>query len=179
MLLLLERKYCGSFRLTLLPQPLVSSVFILSVDFSGPEAQVSIRVSHYGILEGLQLVKYLVAQSLVIFNVLIIFLDVANSVRTIVRSGEYDVTKLIEPFVDFICAALVILYVTLMFRSVPGSAESAAHVLKGLEGIPWSNPDVQLQVKSCVRYAHDSAKLLLLIISRRPHMHQDQILETI
>ena len=157
-------------------------MLILSVDFSGPEAQVSIQVSHYGILEGLQLTQYLVAQSLVLFNILIMLVDVAHSVTREVRSSKYDVTKLIEPFVDFMCAALVIIYVILMFRSVPGSAASAAQVLKGLEGIPWSNPDVRLQVKSCVRLAHDSVydsatKFLMLL--RRPHMHQDQILETI
>ena len=131
-------------------------MLILSVDFSGPEAQVSIQVSHYGILEGLQLTQYLVTQSLVLFNILIMLVDVAHAVSREVRSSKYDVTKLIEPFVDFMCAALVIIYVILMFRSVPGSASSAAKVLQGLEGIPWSNPDVRLQVKSCVRSAHDS-----------------------
>jgi hypothetical protein len=123
-------------------------VLILSVDFSGPEAQVSIQVSHYGILEGLQLTQYLVTQSLVLFNILIMLVDVAHAVSREVRSSKYDVTKLIEPFVDFMCAALVIIYVILMFRSVPGSASSAAKVLQGLEGIPWSNPDVRLQDKA-------------------------------
>jgi len=151
--------YHGTLRLTLLPYPLVSLVLILSVDFSGPEAEVSISVSHYAILEGAKLTQYMVAQSLVLFNILIMLGDIASAVYSFigeVRSGEFNVNKMIEPLVDFMCAAMVIVFIILMFRSLPGSAASTTQVLKGLEGIPWSNPDVQLKVTSRMCFAPDS-----------------------
>jgi ABC-type Na+ efflux pump permease subunit len=158
----LERKYYGTLRLTMLPYPLVSLVLILSVDFSGPEAQVSISVSHYAILEGAHLTLYMVVQGLVIFNVLIMLGDIAFAVYGFIgdyRSGKYDKNKLIEPFIDFMCAGAVVVYVFLMMQSMRGSADSTAQVLQGLEGIPWSNPAMQLQVNSRMRFAHDSFRV--------------------
>ena len=123
---------------------------MISVDFSGPEAEVSVSVSHYGILEGANLDQYLVAQSLVLFNIMVMLLDVCLTVYEFIKDARseerLDTSKLLEPVVDFLCAAMVVVYVILMFQQKPKSAESTALILNSLDGIPWSSPDVVLEV---------------------------------
>jgi len=153
--------FITAFRLILLFQPPLCSVLLISVDFSGPEAVVSVTVSHYGILEGDFLKHYLVAQSLVLFNIMVMLLDVFLTVFHLIKDARIkgetlDVSKLLEPAVDFVCAAMVVVYVCLMFQQKPMSAQSTALILNSLEGIPWSSPNVLLQVFLCMSFKHDS-----------------------
>jgi hypothetical protein len=49
------------------------------------DVETEIKVDHYNIVEGDQLQQYLIVQSIVLFNVLILLIDVIISLRKSVR----------------------------------------------------------------------------------------------
>jgi hypothetical protein len=150
------------------PSTGVVTVLTIAADFSASEAAVetSILVNHYGILEGAALAKYCVLQSVVLLNVAIMFFDVfitiSKSVRDWGSQGGFQLSIVVEPFIDFLCGVLVLVYTSLVLLQKTSSAEQTAHILdvsslfrtrslcilNSLDSTPWSSSSVPMQEKT-------------------------------
>ena len=109
------------------PRQGLTTVLNIHADFSAAvAASVSFEVMHFGILEGDKLFMYLIVQSLVLFNVVVLVVDAIWSAWTVIdglEAGEaWPFEHLFEPFTDVFSAMAIIAYVVLRFPPIIASA---------------------------------------------------------
>ena len=123
----------------------------IGADFSGAEsAETSVDVSHYGIVEGDNLRRYILVQSFVLLNIVIMAFTIFSSIQSFVGAwcrGDHEWTDLIEPSMDLMVCVLVVVFIVLMVEQKLQSAEQSALIVDSLTSIPWGDPTIPLQDK--------------------------------
>jgi hypothetical protein len=148
------------------PKEGLTSVLTISADMSGPSnVEIGFELKHYGILENDKLTLFLIFQSIVLVNVMIMMVDAIVTVLGQIRLGfgDMDVMAVLECLTDLMCGALVIVYIALRFPAEISSAQTVKDILGVLDDIPWASPDVPLVEKKTAFF--DNVALLLDKIS--------------
>ena len=104
-------------------------------------------MKHYGILEEENLITYLVIQSIVVVNVIIMMVDAIMTVKRTCTSGFINRMLVLEGITDVLCGGLVVAYIILQFPGQIQSASQVKRVLGSVDDIPWGSASVQLDEK--------------------------------
>ena len=134
------------------PQYGITSNVLITAKFHGSQgARVDYELLHYEIIEGTKLGLYIFVQSLVIFNLAAMLVEVINNLRTLYVEAKLGISiskaKLVTPVLDLLAFLLILVYVCLRIVDKAGAASTAEAILSDLDGIEWSSPQITLAFK--------------------------------
>jgi hypothetical protein len=130
----------------------ITTVMTVVADFTSPlETDVSVEIHHFEIIEGWQLVFYVVIQCLVLGNLLLLLVDtvpaVIDTVKDLLRGQRIYLSQVFQPVLDVASSALIIVYIYLRLPDRVNSAAKTLNVLGHLDDIPWDDPEYPVEMK--------------------------------
>jgi hypothetical protein len=147
---------CRIILLFFTPQAGMTSVLTITADFLGEAAaKVKVKLDHYEILEGEALDNYLAFQILVLVNIVIMVLDVAQVVRGKVRSAKEADESIFEAvkscfkyLIDLITSVCVLVFVVIRVPTKVSSAPDSQRLIGSFSGIEWGSHAITLEQKT-------------------------------
>jgi len=135
------------------PEYGITTVMSVDADLSGPRsAYVDVTVQHYEILEGFQLIAYLLVQCMVLIFIAAMIFDVFQ--HGTVMWGAYHEDGIMPDLltmglmgVDILTIVMTTVVVCLRLPSKIASAGAVRSILADLDAIPWASSDVTVSAK--------------------------------
>uniref|UniRef100_A0A7S1DHJ7 Polycystin cation channel PKD1/PKD2 domain-containing protein n=2 Tax=Hemiselmis andersenii TaxID=464988 RepID=A0A7S1DHJ7_HEMAN len=150
------------------PQYGITTVMSVDADMSGPRsAFVDVSVQHYAILEGAQLVAYLLVQCMVLIFIVFMIVDVFQ--HGTAMWGAYREDRIVPDLltaglmgVDVLTIVMTTVVVCLRLPSKIASAGAVREILHNLDAIPWASSDVSVTDKKTTFFANVQDLLALI-----------------
>lgn len=150
------------------PQYGTTTVLSVNADLSGvTNADVSVDVQHYSILEGSALQLFIIANVFVILAVAVMLMDVIYTIWGIVKRFRFDghmpdAFAIILIIIDLLSITTSLAVVGMSVPAKVSSAENVDSILGKLNSIPWASSELTVDYKKATFFENVQAMISLM-----------------